>query len=196
MRRSSAIVRPDLNERSHAVRPALQNGTVAHNTLEFPQTACGTIHLTASHHQHPTRLSAPGKFLLRQGQKFWVKGVTYGTFRPDPVSGDQFPDEAAVARDFGLMRLHGINTVRTYTVPPRCLLDLAAEHDLHVMVGIPWSSTLPSWTIRHGLDGSRTRSKPPSMAAESTPPFCVIASGTRSRRRSSAGMARKRLNAF
>jgi len=152
LRRSSAIVRPDLNERSHAVRPALQNGTVAHNTLEFHQPGCGTSHVTASHLQHPMRLSAPGKFLLLQGQKFWVKGVTYGTFRPDPVTGDQFPDEAGVARDFALMRLHGINTVRTYTVPPRWLLDLAAEHDLHVMVGIPWEQHIAFLD-----DSSRTR---------------------------------------
>ena len=32
----------------------------------------------------------------------------------------------------------GVNAVRTYTVPPRWLLDLALEHGLRVMVGLPW----------------------------------------------------------
>ncbi len=36
------------------------------------------------------------------------------------------------------MAAHGINSVRTYTVPPRWLLDLAHEHGLWVMVGVPW----------------------------------------------------------
>ena len=36
------------------------------------------------------------------------------------------------------MAAHGVNSVRTYTVPPRWLLDLAHEHGLWVMAGIPW----------------------------------------------------------
>ena len=36
------------------------------------------------------------------------------------------------------MAANGINTVRTYTVPPRWLLDCAQHHGLYVMVGLPW----------------------------------------------------------
>ncbi len=36
------------------------------------------------------------------------------------------------------MAANGVNAVRTYTVPPRWLLDLASEHRLYVMVGLPW----------------------------------------------------------
>jgi GT2 family glycosyltransferase len=36
------------------------------------------------------------------------------------------------------MAEHGLNAVRTYTVPPRWLLDTAQEYDLRVMVGLPW----------------------------------------------------------
>jgi GT2 family glycosyltransferase len=36
------------------------------------------------------------------------------------------------------MRAAGINTVRTYTVPPLDLLDRARAHGLRVMVGLPW----------------------------------------------------------
>ena len=36
------------------------------------------------------------------------------------------------------MRAHGINAVRTYSVPPRWLLDLAEEEGLFVLVGVAW----------------------------------------------------------
>ena len=63
-----------------------------------------------------------GKFFFRGAEKLYVRGVTYGTFRPDD-KGVQFPDAAQVDADFTLMVSHGINTLRTYTVPPRWLLD-------------------------------------------------------------------------
>ena len=78
-----------------------------------------------------------GKFLFRGDEKLYVRGATYGTFRPD-AQGSQFPDPLTVERDFALMALHGINAVRTYTVPPRWLLDVAEERGLLVMVGLPW----------------------------------------------------------
>ena len=66
-----------------------------------------------------------------------MRGVTYGTFRPDEETSD-FPRASAVAEDFAGMAANGVNAVRTYTVPPRWLLDLAGEHGLWVMVGLPW----------------------------------------------------------
>jgi GT2 family glycosyltransferase len=85
----------------------------------------------------PARVVVKGKFLYYNGQKLYLKGVTYGTFRPQ-ADESQFPDEAVVAQDFGLMAQQGLNCVRTYTVPPRYLLDLALDYGLHVMVGLPW----------------------------------------------------------
>ena len=35
-------------------------------------------------------------------------------------------------------RLHGINAVRTYTLPPKCLLDTAQKSNLRVLAGVPW----------------------------------------------------------
>ena len=32
----------------------------------------------------------------------------------------------------------GINAVRTYTVPPRWLLDTALQEGLWIMAGLPW----------------------------------------------------------
>jgi GT2 family glycosyltransferase len=83
------------------------------------------------------RPSVHGKFLFLGDRKLFLKGVTYGTFRPHP-DGHQYPDQDVVERDFAAMQAAGINTVRTYTVPPRWLLDAAHRHGLWVMVGMPW----------------------------------------------------------
>jgi len=72
------------------------------------------------------------------GERFLVKGVTYGTFAPD-AEGYQFPPLHQVAADFRQMATLGVNTVRTYTPPRRDLLDAAAREGLRVMVGLPWS---------------------------------------------------------
>ena len=89
--------------------------------------------------QHPvrTRPQVRGKFLYVGDDKFLVRGVTYGPFRPGD-DGCEYHTPEQVAHDFALMRRHGINAVRTYTVPPRWLLDIAADHGLRVMIGLPW----------------------------------------------------------
>jgi GT2 family glycosyltransferase len=84
-----------------------------------------------------SRVEARGKFLFDGDTKYWVKGVTYGTFKPDS-DGDQFPAATAVKLDFERMAAAGINTVRVYTPPPRWLLDLAHAARLRVMIGLPW----------------------------------------------------------
>jgi GT2 family glycosyltransferase len=83
------------------------------------------------------RLHVRGKSLYEGDDKLHVRGVTYGTFRPDGQTSG-YPSMEAVAEDFAGMAENGVNAVRTYTVPPRWLLDLAAEHGLYVMVGLPW----------------------------------------------------------
>ncbi len=79
-----------------------------------------------------------GKFFELDGRRFLVKGVAYGTFAPD-ANGLQFPSDDRVDSDFAMMAAAGLNTVRTYTVPPLSLLDAAARHGLRVIAGIPWS---------------------------------------------------------
>ena len=78
-----------------------------------------------------------GKFIMLGNEKFYLKGVTYGTFRPNE-KGIQFPDSAVIEQDFSQMAMYGINTVRTYTTPPIGLLDIALKFGLKVMVGLPW----------------------------------------------------------
>ncbi len=86
----------------------------------------------AIHH----RVRTGGKFLWCGGEKFWIKGVTYGTFAIDK-DGCEY-DREQVTSDFRKMADHGINAVRLYTVPPRWLLDVALDQGLRVMVGLPW----------------------------------------------------------
>src|SRR5215216_4835365 len=83
------------------------------------------------------RPTVRGKFLFVGSEKLYVRGVTYGTFRPD-AKGDEYHDINRVERDFAQMAANGFNAVRTYTVPPRPLLDSAQRNGLYVLAGLPW----------------------------------------------------------
>jgi glycosyltransferase involved in cell wall biosynthesis len=83
------------------------------------------------------RITVRGKFLFAGEDKFWIKGVTYGTFRPQK-DGTQFPEREVVKRDFAMMAAQGINSVRTYVPPPTWLLDLAQQTGMRVMAGLAW----------------------------------------------------------
>ncbi len=78
-----------------------------------------------------------GKFIFVGSEKVYVHGVTYGTFCTDE-DGNEHHAPAVVERDFAQMAANGLNAIRTYTVPPRWLLDAAQRHNLRVMVGLPW----------------------------------------------------------
>ena len=96
------------------------------------------ISLSPKHAPAPDqRPKALGKFLYAGNEKLWVRGVTYGTFRPG-ADGIEYPEPEVVQKDFSHIASFGMNTVRTYTVPPRWLLDIAKNSGLRVMVGIPW----------------------------------------------------------
>ena len=81
------------------------------------------------------RPSVRGKFIWAGEEKFYVRGVTYGPFRP-ARDGSAYPDPKIVERDFAQIAASGMNAVRTYDVPPRWLLDLAERQGLRVMVGL------------------------------------------------------------
>ncbi len=82
------------------------------------------------------RPRACGKFLYVGDDKFWVRGVTYGAFRPDQ-DGREYHALEVIERDFAQMAANGFNTVRIpHTVPPLSLLDAAHRHGLRVMVGL------------------------------------------------------------
>lgn len=81
------------------------------------------------------RVTARGKFLWAGQEKFCARGVTYGTFRENE-KGAAFPCRGVVAQDFAKMSANGINALRTYTAPPRWLLDCAQQNGLRVLVGL------------------------------------------------------------
>src|SRR5215471_21621401 len=90
-----------------------------------------------------------GKFFFHGKDKLYIRGVTYGPFHPDK-DGCLYHNPEIVHSDFSAMGVHGINAVRTYTVPPVWLLDAAGKNGLWVMVGIPWEQHVTF------LDSSRT----------------------------------------
>jgi GT2 family glycosyltransferase len=94
------------------------------------------------------RPAARGKFLFAGHEKLYIRGVTYGTFAPSR-DGELFPERGIVAADFAEMAANGFNAVRTYTVPPRWLLDAAADVGLRVMVGIAWEQHVDFLEDRH-----------------------------------------------
>ncbi|MFN8543415.1 MAG: glycosyltransferase [Candidatus Binatia bacterium] len=79
-----------------------------------------------------------GKFFFVGDRKLYLRGVSYGPFGV-ARHGFPFPIEPTVERDLALMRECGVNCLRTFTVPPRWLLDRAAAHGVRVMVTIPWA---------------------------------------------------------
>jgi O-antigen biosynthesis protein len=87
------------------------------------------------------RVVVDGKFFRLGENKFHPKGVTYGPFAPN-AQGETFPDPAQAERDFRQIQDLGANLLRTYYVPPRWLLDLAARHELKLLIDIPWPKHL------------------------------------------------------
>lgn len=86
-----------------------------------------------------SRPRTEGKFLCVNNRRFWVRGVTYGTFTGNS-RGELLPEPDQVARDFQAMVAAGVNTVRTYTCPPRWFMDLAAKHGLMVIAATFWEA--------------------------------------------------------
>ena len=104
---------------------------------EAVQVALAEVSPTLADQLSACRPKVQGKFLFVGDEKLWIRGVTYGTFRPD-ADGNEYHDPETVEHDFAQMADSGLNAIRTYTVPPRWLLDAAQRHGLRVMVGLPW----------------------------------------------------------
>ncbi|MCW5891749.1 MAG: glycosyltransferase [bacterium] len=91
-----------------------------------------------------------GKFFFVGDRKLYLRGVSYGPFGP-ASHGFPFPEEDVLERDFALAAEMGANCLRTFTVPPRWLLDRAARHGLRVMVTIPWAEHI-TFLDRHEVE--------------------------------------------
>ena len=92
-------------------------------------------------------------FLIAGSDTFRVRGVTYGSFR-SRLDGLSFPEHTQIKRDFVAIAEAGLNTVRTYSIPPPELLDIAAELGLRVIIGLHYHD----WSFeRHAGRKARRR---------------------------------------
>src|SRR5215831_15575814 len=85
-----------------------------------------------------SRVGVDGKFFRLGITKFFVKGISYGPFAPNPA-GQPFASPEQTAADFALLQELGANLIRVYAVPGKWFLDLALQHGLRVLVDVPWS---------------------------------------------------------
>jgi glycosyltransferase involved in cell wall biosynthesis len=83
------------------------------------------------------RLTVRAKYLYEGDQKFFARGVSYGTFAPNS-KGEGYPEPERVDADFALMHALGANLVRVYEQPPPWMFELARKHEVRLMIGIAW----------------------------------------------------------
>ena len=84
------------------------------------------------------RVRPRAKFFFAGDEKFFLKGVTYGPFRPN-ADGDFLPTPERAAQDFEMMRELGVNIIRIYHVPPKWFLDVCRDHGMRAIISIPWA---------------------------------------------------------
>ena len=94
------------------------------------------------------RVRVDGKFFAAGDERFLFRGVTYGTFAPRG-DGALFPSRDQMERDLAAMREVGFTVLRTYTLPPEELIEIAGEHGMRILAGVFY----PDW--RYLLGGSR-----------------------------------------
>jgi len=85
-----------------------------------------------------SRIRPVAKFFFEGDRKFFVKGVTYGPFKPD-AEGNYLGRPEQVDVDLVLMRQASLNVVRIYHSPPRWFLDRCAAAGMRVLVTLPWA---------------------------------------------------------
>jgi O-antigen biosynthesis protein len=136
------------------LRQSVGNGVLHMDVTQFQQDGAATIFApqpsdlyerisaalpeeSPAHHASKARVQVDGKFLRVNGRRFWIKGVTYGTFSHNE-EGEPYPSCDQVRRDFEQMRAAGINTVRLYTPPSNQMADIAAEVGLYLIPDICW----------------------------------------------------------
>ena len=84
-----------------------------------------------------TRIRAASKFFFEGDRKFFIKGVTYGPFKPD-ANGDYLGRPEQVEVDLRLMREIGLNVLRIYHPPPEWFLEKCTTAGMRVLITLPW----------------------------------------------------------
>ena len=97
------------------------------------------------------RVGAVAKFFFEGAEKFYVKGVTYGPFRPD-ADGHYLGNPAQLDRDLAQMREIGLNLLRIYHAPPLWFLDRCAAAGMRVLITLPWAKHIEFLRERKGRE--------------------------------------------
>ncbi|HAL72350.1 MAG TPA: glycosyl transferase [Verrucomicrobiales bacterium] len=84
------------------------------------------------------RLTVGGKWLRAGAEKWRMRGVSYGPFRPNS-RGEPFPEDAPLRVDLAHIVKLGFNTVRLYELPSPAVIQAATALGLRLLVGIPWT---------------------------------------------------------
>ena len=84
-----------------------------------------------------SRVVGDGKFLRLDGQKFYIKGFSYGTFARNS-RGDQLPERERMLQDFAQIKRLGANTLRFFTRPSIEVLDDILKSGFRVVLDVPW----------------------------------------------------------
>ncbi len=85
----------------------------------------------------PLRPKVLAKFLEVDGERFPIRGVTYGSFKKNS-QGEPFPEFGRLLDDFSRMSENGINLVRFYDPPSERIADAADREGLKLMVDVCW----------------------------------------------------------
>lgn len=83
------------------------------------------------------RVVPEGRHLSVGHAPFRVRGVTYGSFG-SRMDGRRYPDRVQIKEDLLAIAEAGLNVLRTYSLPPPELLEIAEELHLRVLVGLDY----------------------------------------------------------
>lgn len=131
-----------------------------------PTYASGRIGGSLERDMGPT---VDGKFFRFDGRRFYVRGVTYGTFERSELG--LFPEAEQVRQDFAAMTEAGVNTVRTYTVPEPGILDFAEEAGLKLLMGVWWDD--PRYLDPADQEGWKKMTAEARAAVKETAELCA-----------------------
>ena len=98
-----------------------------------------------------TRIRAASKFFFEGDRKFFIKGVTYGPFKPD-ANGDYLGRPEQVDADLRLMREIGLNVLRIYHPPPEWFLEKCAAAGMRVLITLAWEKHIEFLRVRKVRD--------------------------------------------
>src|SRR5437899_11055241 len=84
-----------------------------------------------------SRIRPVSKFFFEGDRKFFIKGATYGPFKPD-AKGNNFGRPEQLDVDLRMMREIGLNLLRVYHPPPGWFLEKCLAAGIRVLITLPW----------------------------------------------------------